>query len=260
MEKAGNRPILRQIRVGKHCFSNPVAEVAPWSEGTSSGDPRMSTPRLAIFDLDGTLLDSLEDLANSANAMLVEAGFRPHDLGSYRHFVGNGARNLVERILPETAREPEIIDRCLCRYLSIYGERWDEKSRSYDGIPELLDGLQARQVELAVLSNKSQEATNRCIERFFGGWPWLRVIGQREGHPRKPDPAGVFEILGAAGLKAGDAVYVGDTDTDMQTAVAAGVLPVGVLWGFRDREELEKNGARKIIGKPVDLLGILDLA
>lgn len=238
----------------------PVAAEALRGEGSNLEGGRMKIPRIAIFDLDGTLLDSLEDLANSANEMLVEAGYPPHEVGNYRHFVGDGARNLVERILPEAERSPERIDGCLQRYLSIYGRRWHEKSRSYEGIPELLDALARQGVELAVLSNKSHEATVRCVDRFFGDWSWLRVIGQREGHPRKPDPAGVAEILEWAGLGPGEAIYLGDTDTDMQTAVAAGVLPVGVLWGFRDRAELERNGARVVLESPLDLLGFLDLA
>lgn len=220
----------------------------------------MRNVRLAIFDLDGTLLDSLEDLANSANEMLQECGYPVHEIRSYRHFVGDGARTLVERILPDGSRSAEVIDQCLARYLAIYGRRWEEKSCPYDGIPGLLDGLRAREIALAVLSNKPQEGTERCMERFFGAWEWVQVIGHRVGHPKKPDPAGVREILRHAGVSAAETVYFGDTDTDMKTAVAAGVRPAGVLWGFRDREELERHGAEWVLGAPSDFFAILDEA
>ncbi len=220
----------------------------------------MSHVNLAIFDLDGTLLDSLEDLANSANQMLMEAGYLPHEVRCYRQFVGDGARTLVERILPESARRSEVIESCLRSYLAIYAKRWDEKSRAYEGILDLLDALEARGIRVAVLSNKPHEATVRCVHRFFGDRRWVQVLGHREGHPRKPDPGGVHEILATAGVGPDRAVYLGDTDTDMQTAVAAGVWPVGVLWGFRDREELEAHGARAVVARPLQLLDLLDRA
>jgi len=190
--------------------------------------------------------------------MLQEEGFPPHEVNLYRHFVGDGARTLVERILPEEARQPEVIDRCLLRYGAIYGRRWDEQSRAYDGIPELLDALAARGIKLAVLSNKPQAATSRCVARFFGDRDWVQVIGQIESRPEKPDAAGIADILAATGLRKEQTVYLGDTDTDMKTAVAAGVFPVGVLWGFREREELETHGARALLQGPLDLLKILD--
>jgi len=218
----------------------------------------LNTYRLAIFDLDGTLLDSLDDLANSANQMLEEEGFPTHEVNLFRHFVGDGARTLVERILPEEARRPDVIDRCLLRYGAIYGRRWDEQSRAYDDIPELLEALAARGIGLAVLSNKPQAATSRCVARFFGDREWIQVIGQRDGRPKKPDPAGIFDILAATGVRQEETVYLGDTDTDMKAAVAAGVFPVGVLWGFRGREELETHGARALLRGPLDLLKLLD--
>ncbi len=218
----------------------------------------MPTFRLAVFDLDGTLLDSLADLAHSANQMLGEEGFPVHPVDAYRRFVGDGARVLVERILPAEARRDEVIHRCLRRYGAIYAERWDERSRPYEGIPGLLQALERRGIALAVLSNKPEAATVRCVERFFRGCTWARVIGQREGLPKKPAPDGLFEILRDVGVTPGETVYLGDTDTDMKTAVAAGVYPVGVLWGFRDRAELEAHGAQAILPRPEGLLPIID--
>jgi len=216
--------------------------------------------RLAIFDLDGTLLDSLEDLANSANEMLREEGFPPHEVERYRTFVGDGARNLVERILPPESRNPEVIERCLARYAETYARRWDERSQPYEGMAELLDALEARGIALAVLSNKPHAATERCMARFFGKWTWTVILGQQEGRPRKPDPAGLFEILRRTGITPGETVYLGDTDTDMRTAVGAGVFAVGVLWGFREREELETHGAEAVIERPGQLLATLEHA
>ena len=216
--------------------------------------------RLAIFDLDGTLLDSLEDLANSANEMLAAEGFPSHEVARYRTFVGDGARNLVERILPPESRNPEVIDRCLARYAETYARRWDERSQPYEGMAELLDALEARGIALAVLSNKPHAATERCMARFFGKWTWTVILGQQEGRPRKPDPAGVFEILRRTGITPGETVYLGDTDTDMRTAVGAGVFAVGVLWGFREREELETHGAEVVIERPGQLLSTLEHA
>jgi phosphoglycolate phosphatase len=225
------------------------------ADATMPGDGGAFGVRLAIFDLDGTLLDSLADLAASANEMLAGAGFPVHPEDAYRRFVGDGARVLVERILPPEARDEAVVRECLARYGEIYGRRWDERSRPYEGIPELLDGLERHGVALAVLSNKPQAATERCVARFFPGRSWLRVLGQREGRPKKPAPDGVFEILAAAGVAAEETVYFGDTDTDMRTAAAAGVLPVGVLWGFRDREELERHGAVQILRRPEEFFG-----
>jgi len=223
------------------------------------GDGTVIRTRLAIFDLDGTLLDSLADLAASANEMLAGAGYPEHPEDAYRKFVGDGARVLVERILPPEARDEATIRACLARYGEIYARRWEEVSRPYDGIPELLDDLERHGVALTVLSNKPQAATERCVARFFPGRNWRLVLGQREGRPKKPDPDGVHEILRTTGLSAAEAVYFGDTDTDMRTAVAAGVRAVGVLWGFRDRDELERHGADVLVKTPGEVMRSLEL-
>jgi len=209
--------------------------------------------RAAIFDLDGTLLDTLGDLANSANEMLAALELPVHPTDAYRHFVGDGVHTLIQRIIP--AGTPEnTAAACLARYREAYSRRWNDTTVPYDGITELLDGLVERGLRLAVLSNKPDDFTRRCVEEFLPAYPWSMILGMRDGVPRKPDPAGVHEILRHLDIAPEECLYLGDTDTDMKTAVAAGVFPVGVLWGFRDREELIQSGAEFVIEHPRQLL------
>lgn len=223
--------------------------------------PFPSAVRCAIFDLDGTLLNSLEDLADSANAMLQARGFPAHDLADYRFFVGDGARTLVQRILPESCRsDPVVVQDCLHHFAREYSVRWNHKTLPYDGIPELLNELASRNVALAVLSNKTHAFTLQCVRALCPapqGSEWAVILGLRDGMAPKPDPTGVQEILQKLGVAACETLYFGDTSTDMWTAVAAGVHPVGVLWGFRSREELEKSGAKTLLARPGDLLPLL---
>ena len=212
----------------------------------------------AIFDLDGTLLDTLEDLADSANAMLDTRGYPTHPVEEFRHFVGDGVRVLVERILPPEARDEATIGVCMELFRNDYAKRWNVKTRLYPGIPEMLDGLVARGIRLAVLSNKPHDFTQHCVDEFLGRWPWESVFGMREGVPKKPDPAGARQILENLGISSTDCLYLGDTDTDMKTAIAADLHAVGVLWGFRGRGELIDNGAQTLLEQPLELLDLLD--
>lgn len=220
----------------------------------------MSRFQAAIFDLDGTLLDTLEDLADSGNAMLESCGFPTHPVDDYRIFVGDGVRVLMERILPEEARVEPVISECMMVYRDAYLKRWNAKTRPYDGIPELLDQITERGLKLAVLSNKPDDFTKKCIEKFVGDWPWQVIRGMREGVPKKPDPAGALAIVEQLGVAPEACVYLGDTNVDMRTAEAAGFHAVGVLWGFRERAELEAAGARTLIDRPEQLLALLDSA
>ncbi|MFT5465266.1 MAG: phosphoglycolate phosphatase [Verrucomicrobiales bacterium] len=213
--------------------------------------------KAAIFDLDGTLLDTLEDLADSGNEMLETQGFPTHPTDAYRIFVGDGVRVLMERILPEEARVEPAISDCMAVYREIYARRWNAKTRPYDGIPEMLDELVARGLKLAVLSNKPHDATLQCITELIGGWPWEIILGMRDGVPKKPDPTGALEIAEHLGVSPASCLYVGDTSVDMQTANAAGFHAVGVLWGFRERAELEENGAKTLLDHPQQLLNLL---
>ena len=210
-----------------------------------------------LFDLDGTLLDTLEDLADSMNAALRQLGFPPHPLEPYKYFVGDGVVNLVARALPEGHRDETTVARAVELMRSIYGEHWADKTRPYPGVPELLDALVERGVKMAVLSNKPNDSTQLCVAKLLPNWRFDAVIGQSKTIPPKPDPSGVREIVARLGVPVEQFLYLGDTNTDMQTANAAGMFPVGALWGFRPAEELREAGARVLIERPGDLLGLL---
>ena len=210
-----------------------------------------------VFDLDGTLLDSLADIAHAANEVLAGLALPTHPLDRYRYLVGDGVAMLFERALPEERREAALIERCVAGFRTTYATQWNRLSRPYEGIAEMLDGLVARRCRLAVLSNKPQEFTEQCVAEFFSAWPMQPVFGQRAGTPRKPDPAGAIEIAAAWGLPARECLYLGDTSVDMQTARNAGMFAVGALWGFRPREELEAHGAEALVAHPRDVLALI---
>ncbi len=213
-----------------------------------------------IFDLDGTLLDTLDDIADSANAVLAQMGCPPHPADDYRFFIGGGVRLLFEKALPQGRRNPAVVEACIQRFGEVYQNGWDRKTRLYDGIADLLDGLVDRGIRLAVLSNKPHSFTEQCVARFLSRWPFFPVLGQRDGIPRKPDPAGALQIVESLGLAPAGFLYLGDSATDMQTARAAGMFPVGALWGFRPEEELRDSGAGALIARPADLLGLAQRA
>jgi len=213
--------------------------------------------KAVIFDLDGTLLDTLDDIAGSMNSVLERSGYPLHDREAYRYFVGNGMRNLVKRTLPEAMRNDEEIERCLISMYEEYSRRWDEKTTPYEGIPELLDCLEKKSLKLAVLSNKSDHFTKLMVARLLTKWKFDLVFGERPNVPQKPHPAGAFEISCLLGIPENEILYMGDTNVDMQTATAAGMYAVGVLWGFRKADELIEGGASILIHKPMDLLELL---
>jgi len=211
-----------------------------------------------VFDLDGTLLDTLEDLANAVNRVLEGHRFPVHPLDAYRYFVGDGARTLFERVLPPQECDEPMIQQCLAEFREDYGKHWNIRTRPYPGIAAMLDELAARGTRLAVLSNKPHETTLKCVEGILPEWTFELVLGQRPGIPKKPDPAGALEIAERMELRPEDFLYLGDTGTDMLTAKAAGMLGVGALWGFRTAEELTAHGARQLIAAPVELPGLLE--
>lgn len=212
-----------------------------------------------IFDLDGTLLATLEDIAGSVNRVLIERGYPEHPLEAYRFFVGDGSEKLVRRALPQEVDDEQMIRKCHEAFLEDYGKNWHVHTAPYAGIPELLDALSARHVKLSVLSNKPHAVTVRCISEWFRAWQFESVTGQRDGLPKKPNPAGALKIAEALQLQSRDFLFVGDSAVDMQTASAAGMFAVGVSWGFRPVSELEENGANAVIRTPFELLDVLDL-
>jgi phosphoglycolate phosphatase len=211
-----------------------------------------------IFDLDGTLLDTIEDLADSMNAALAVMGLPGRSLAECKSLVGDGLETFVRRALPPAAAEdPAAAARLTELMRSEYRLRSAIKTRPYDGIPALLDALVRRGVRMAVLSNKPHDSTLAVMRHFFGAWAFRPILGARESVPIKPDPSGALEIAREWGLEPSAVAYVGDTNTDMRTAVAAGMFPCGALWGFRTAAELTANGARALLEKPIDLLEFL---
>jgi len=215
-------------------------------------------PRAVIFDLDGTLLDTLADIGEAANRVLVSLGFPPHEPARYRNFVGAGVRVLFARALPGTAADEATITRCARNFQEQYARNWNQATRPYDGIGQMLDQVLQRKLKMAVLSNKPDDFTRRCVQHYLAAWPLDPVLGQREGVGRKPDPAGALEILNQWQIPPTQCLYLGDSDIDMQTATAAGVLPIGATWGFRTAEELTGSGARYLIHHPMELIDLVD--
>jgi phosphoglycolate phosphatase len=207
-----------------------------------------------IFDLDGTLTDSLEDLADSMNKILIEKGYPVHDYETYKNFIGNGIQNLVVKALPESARTNEIISGSYDLMILYYGENCVVKTRLYDGMAELVKRLKEKSIKLAVLSNKADELTKRIIEGLLNSSDFEIILGAKPGLPAKPDPTGALLISKQLGVPPENILYLGDTEVDMNTANKAGMFAVGVLWGFRTKDELVKNGAKKIIKHPLELL------
>lgn len=212
--------------------------------------------RAAIFDLDGTLADTLADIATTMNRVLHELGLPTHPADSYKDFVGAGVVVAAERALAREDRH--LRDAVVERFKVAYWDHLVDTSRPYDGIPELLDALDARHVVLAVLSNKPHDPTHHIVRHLFGPDRFRVVYGQRQGVPKKPDPTVALEIAGLLDVPPDACVFVGDTLIDMETARQAGMLGVGVLWGFRPREELVAHGARALLSHPLDLLDVLD--
>ncbi|MBQ3733291.1 MAG: HAD family hydrolase [Bacteroidales bacterium] len=213
--------------------------------------------KLVVFDLDGTLINSLEDLADSANWMLLQHGYPTHPVDAYRYFVGDGMRKLIERILPPEERNDVRIEQCKAEFVAYYTIHMEDKTVVYPGMIELLKELKDRGLKIAVATNKVHIAVAPLMAKYFPGIRFDSMIGQREGIPVKPHPQIMYDILKETGCQPSETLHVGDTATDMQLAHSAGVTPVGVLWGYRPLEELQEAGAKFIIEKPEELLGLV---
>ncbi len=210
-----------------------------------------------LFDLDGTLLDSIEDLTDSMNIVLDGFGFPGHDAKACKHFVGDGVEMFALRALPENRRDEATVAQCAAEMRAEYRKRWSLKTRPYDGIPELLDDLTLRNLKLAVLSNKPEESTKEMVAELLAKWRFYPVAGARPLVPKKPDPTLAIEISQQLRVPADKFLYLGDTGTDMKTARGAGMFPVGALWGFRTAEELKDTGAKVLVEHPSEVLQFL---
>ena len=209
-----------------------------------------------IFDLDGTLLDTITDLGNSVNKALIDLNYPTHSIEDYKLKVGHGFRNLIEVSLPLNSDEATI-DKCLERFVYHYDKSYTETTKSYEGIDELLKNLGAQGIKLAVNSNKREDYTRNLIALNFKDINFIDVIGQRDNMPKKPDPWAALKIAEEMGLSIDEVLYVGDSNTDMQTAKNAKMKSIGVDWGFRGSKELVETGASYIAYKASDILDII---
>ncbi len=204
-----------------------------------------------LFDLDGTLVNSLADLKNSTNFALGKMGFPIHETECYKYFVGDGMAKLIERALPENCRNKETIETTLKIFLEHYKQHYVDETLPYDGILDLLEELS--NFKLAIISNKNQEMANVVVEKLLGD-KFQIVCGKRENYPTKPDPKLTLEIIAELGVKPNECVFIGDSGMDMAVAKNAGCIALGVLWGFRKEDELRENGADYIVSAPSEIL------
>ncbi len=213
--------------------------------------------RAVLFDLDGTLADSLADLATACDRTLEKFGYPRHSREEYRMFVGNGIPKLMERALPAEYRTPEEVERALAVFLADYGVHYADQTTAYDGMPQLLDVLREKGIRIAVITNKAQEMAEKVVQRLYGDRFDL-IFGKREVFLPKPDPAAAWEAMRVLSVSPQECLFVGDSAVDMKTAANCGATPIGVLWGYRDRAELINNGAQILLESPSQLLPFLE--
>jgi phosphoglycolate phosphatase len=209
-----------------------------------------------IFDLDGTLVNSLEDIADAMNEVLKDLNYPTHSYDDYQYFIGSGLRNLVEKSLPDSQNDKNQIEKCLNSMIEIYRDACTNKTKPYQGIVELLDDLISQNIKLSVFSNKSDELTKKIVADLFPNC-FETAVGLSTESLKKPNPFEALEITKNLGLKPEEMIFVGDSGIDMQTATKANMLAVGVLWGYRPVEELITNGAKQLLNHPLDLIEIL---
>jgi len=213
--------------------------------------------RAVLFDLDGTLLDTIEDLTDSMNAVLNLLGFPGHGVEDCKRFVGDGMEVFARRALPENHSDEATVANCVAAMREEYRKRWAQKTRPYNGIPELLDALAARNLRMAILSNKPDDSTKAMVSELLPRWSFDPVAGALPTVPKKPDPTMAIAIAKQLDIPVEEFLYLGDTATDMKTARAAEMFPVGALWGFRAASELRAGGAEVLVGHPTDVLQLL---
>jgi len=218
---------------------------------------RVGIIKAVVFDLDGTLLNTLADIANAVNRVLLKRGYPTHPMDRYRFFVGDGTEMLIKRALPKLESKPDNVLECLGDFKAAYEKTWDETTTPYDGIPALLNYLTQEGIRLTVLSNKPHVFTRQCVDKQLASWTFENVMGFSSRFPKKPDPAGALSIINDLGLDKKNCLYVGDSGVDMLTAAAAGIFSVGAAWGFRPETELMAHGCQFIARHPMDVISLM---
>ena len=214
--------------------------------------------KVCIFDLDGTLLDTLEDISDAMNSVLKRMKLPLHTSKEYLKYIGDGLESFVKQSLPKEYQSDEsLLNEAVQGLKTEYSKTWHIKTKPFEGIMEMLDELKKRDIKMAVLSNKLDRFTKEMVEYYFENKYFNIVLGSREGIPRKPNPHSIFEILNEFNEKPENALYIGDSKYDMKAAVNANMKGIGVLWGFGTREEMEENKAYALISKPIELLNFL---
>ena len=214
--------------------------------------------KAVLFDLDGTLLYTLTDVADAMNKALVHFGFSPHPIDSYKYFIGESVETEAYRALPESARDPEFVRKVAVYSEEIYDKCWGDNTHPYPSIPELLTELQRRGLPLVILSNKNDRFTKVMVKKLLPDWRFKIVQGALPDVPLKPDPTMALQIAKKLRIPPEQFLYLGDTSTDMITAIASGMFPVGCLWGYRAANELLESGAKILIDNPLDVLSVID--
>ncbi|MBO4432209.1 MAG: HAD-IA family hydrolase [Clostridia bacterium] len=212
--------------------------------------------KAVLFDLDGTLADSLKDLAAATNFAIKKFGFPEREVKAFKYFAGDGMPKMIERALPENDNGKDTVSKILPVFMDYYAEHYCDNTEPYLGMPSLIDALKADNLLVAVVTNKAEIMARKVVEKLYGNRFDL-IIGKREGIPAKPDPTAALIAMKELGVKPQECVFVGDSKMDVKTGVNSGAYPVGVLWGFREKDELIEGGAMSIIKKPEELLEII---
>lgn len=213
--------------------------------------------KAVLFDLDGTLVDSLTDLANGVNRALEIKGYPTHPIESFKYFVGDGIPKMIERSLPEGCRSTETINEIKDLFLEYYAVHYADNTYAYKDMPQLVNTLKVKGFIIAVVTNKAQNMADRVVTSLYGDVFDL-IFGKRDGIPAKPDPTAALMAMKELGVAPEECVFIGDSGMDVATAVNSGAVPVGELWGFRKKDELLSGGAQYIISKPHELLDIIE--
>ena len=209
-----------------------------------------------FFDLDGTLANSLADLANSVNYVLSQNGFPTHNAECYKYFAGDGILKMIERAVPSEYSSDPIVYELKDRFMEYYAKHYADNTVAYDGLNELVDALKQKVIKIAVVTNKAQEMAEKVVNKLFGD-SFDYILGLREGIPAKPDPTGIFMAMKELDVEPKECAFVGDTGMDVAGGVNAGAYPIGVLWGFREKQELVKFGAKEFASNAKELLNII---